>query len=399
VKTQLKHILRILLTLIIVAAVIFAAIRLVHRKKASLAAARQYKISPVAVHTSTSHTGTWERVMDYLAIAEPVQTATVSARLVTTTEAVFVEEGDTVKAGQLLAKLDDREIEEAIASIQAQIDQVQAEQDANEATVKSLKSSLDYWNRESQRITSLQEGGAATVSEADAAREQVNQFNGRLESALHKTKALEHQAESLKRRLGETQTRLSYCSIISPFDGVVSERNADPGDQTAPGKTILTIQDQSRLRLAFDVPQQDVPKIQTGMSLSYAAPDGNIRKAAVNTLYPSLNNARMMRAEAVLDNDSDNSIVSGAYVRVSLTLARRESVVFVPSAAVVESPEKDTYVFVVEDDRLKAVPVKVIGNQQDQTAVEGLEAGEQVVVSTFLGWSELSSGLAVEVRQ
>lgn len=398
-KARLKRTLHILTAILILVGIGFGASMLVRQRKATLAGAARFQIRPLAVHTAQSYMGTWEHGRDYLAIAEPVQTATLSARLTTTVETLFVKEGDPVRAGQLLISMDDREIKETIASVQAQIEQILAEQAANEATVKSLAGSLDYWVREANRIEQLQDGGAATVSEAEAARERVNEITGRLESTRQKSHAMEHQAASLKRRLAEIQTRLSYCSIVSPFDGVVSGRHVDTGDLAAPGKTLLTVEDHSRLKLAFDIPQQDVPHVRTGMSVSYTTPDGTVRQASVNTLYPSLNHARMLRAEAVLTGESADELVGRAYIPLSLVLERRENVTFVPAAAVTESPEGQSHVFVVKDGRLDAIPVRLIGQQKDQTAVEGIESGQQVVINTFLGWSVLNSELSVEVRQ
>lgn len=398
-KVRLKRTLHILLAILILIGIGFGARMLVRQRKEALAAAARFQIRPLAVHTAQSYLGTWEHVRDYLAIAEPIHTATLSSRLTTTAETLFVKEGDPVRAGQLLITLDDREMKEAIASVQAQIEQVIAEQAANEATVKSLAGSLDYWIREANRIEQLQDGGAATLSETEAARERVNEITGRLESTRQKSRAMEHQAASLKRRLAEIQTRLSYCSIISPFDGVVSERHIDPGDLAVPGKSLLTIEDHSRLKLAFDIPQQDVPQVRTGMSVSYTTPGGSTRQASVNTLYPSLNHARMLRTEAVLIGESADELVGRAYIPLSLVLEQKENVTFVPAAAVTESPEGQSHVFVVKDGRLEAIPVRLIGQQKDQAAVEGIEPGQQVVISTFLGWSVLNSGLSVEVRQ
>lgn len=398
-RCELKTIIRMAASVVVIGAIAFGAVVLVQRKKSSLTAAPLFRISPVPVRIATARTGNLELTRDYLAIAEPAQTATLSARLTTAVQSLLVKEADRVQTGQLLITMDDQEIKETLASVQAQIEQVRAEQAANESTVKSLVGSLDYWVREANRIEQLQDGGAATVSEAEAARERVNEITGRLESTRQKSHAMEHQAESLKRRLAEIQTRLSYCSIVSPFDGVVSGRHVDTGDLAAPGKALLTVEDHSRLKLAFDIPQQDVPQVRTGMSVSYTTPGGLTRQSSVNTLYPSLNHARMLRAEAVLSGESADELVGRAYIPLSLVLERRENVTFVPAAAVIESPEGQSHVFVVKDGRLEAIPVRLIGQQKDQAAVEGIEPGQRVVISTFLGWSVLNSGLSVEVRQ
>jgi RND family efflux transporter MFP subunit len=394
-----KRTIKTIVIVVIVAATVTGAILLVRHRKAALATAPRFQIAPLPIHTAPARTGTLERVREYLAVVEPALAATLSPRLTATIEGVHVQEGDKVAAEQLLVTLDGQEIRDSIASLEAQIDQMQAEWAANEATVSALAGSLEYWSRESERIAQLQAGGAATPSDVEAARERVNEITGRLESARLKSRALEHQATSFRRRLAESQTRLGYCSIVSPFDGVVSRREVDPGDLAVPGRALLTVEDQSRLKLAFDIPQQDVPQVRIGMGLSYTSPRGVQRQAAIRTLFPSLNHARMQRAETTLDGELANELVSGAYVSISLLLEREEGVTFVPTSAIAESPDRQPHVFVVEQGRLRAVPVRIIGHQKDETAVEGVEPGTRVVVSTFLGWSTLSSGLPAEVLE
>ena len=73
--------------------------------------------------------------------------------------------------------------------------------------------------------------------------------------------------------------------------------------------------------------------------------------------------------------------------------------ILVPAASIIESPDRKPYVFVVSDGRLEVRPVRVFGSSGDDVAVEGVDAGQQVVLSTFLGWAQLSSGLKVEAMK
>ncbi len=64
--------------------------------------------------------------------------------------------------------------------------------------------------------------------------------------------------------------QLGYCTIRSPFDGLVSHRMVDPGDLASPGKSLMVVEDRSRLKLCFDVPQQDLPQVREGLAVTYA---------------------------------------------------------------------------------------------------------------------------------
>ena len=112
-----------------------------------------------------------------------------------------------------------------------------------------------------------------------------------------------------------------------------------------------------------------------------------------------LNHVRMLRAEAVLNASQAQGLDCGAYVPVTMVLETKEDVTLVPTSAIVESPTGRPTVFVVVEGTLQAVEATVLGRTDDQTAVEGIEPGADVVLSTFLGWSRLSSGLVVEAVQ
>jgi len=199
----------------------------------------------------------------------------------------------------------------------------------------------------------------------------------------------------MKSQVNELNTRKGYCAIASPFNAVVTHRYVDPGDQAAPGKTLLRVEDRSSLKLAFDIPQQDVAHVQAGMAVRFAGPDGQ-RDAAIAHLFPSLNVARMLRAEVLLEGASTEGLHCGAYLPVTVILETRDQVTLVPASALVESPQGRPYVFVVTEGKVQPVEVTILGHSDDETAVDGLSPGTEVVVSTFLGWSRLSTGLSVE---
>jgi hypothetical protein len=94
-----------------------------------------------------------------------------------------------------------------------------------------------------------------------------------------------------------------------------------------------------------------------------------------------------------------NGLSSGAYVPLCVVLGSRKNVTLIPAAGLVESPDRNPHVFIVRDGHLVARPVNILGSSDDEVAVEGVQAGEQVVLSTFLGWAQLASGRKVEVMK
>ena len=378
----------------LLALALFAA-ALVIRKKRALAAAPKFGERPTPVHVVKAVKGDLDIVRTYLAVCEPVQKADVSARITARIDKVLCDEGTPAKIGQVLIQLDDREIREDIAAVSSEIQRTMADLAGNEAMVESLRQSVAYWKREAARDKTLADHGDIPGSQAEGTAEKENEFRGRLLSAEQKSRALEHQSESLQRRKKQLEVQLSYCEIRSPYNGLVTRRLVDPGDLAAPGKPLLVVEDRSSLKLSFDVPQFDLPEVREGLDLRFSV-EGSPRKGAITHLYPSLASDRTMRAESVVAPDQARGLACGAYAPVSVIVRHLHDVVLVPSSCLVEGPDGAIHVFVVRDGKLAHPPVKVLGRGADKAALEGIKAGEQVVKNTFLGWSNLAGGMKLQ---
>lgn len=395
---MVKTSIRIVIVLAIVALIVAGGVLLVRHKKRALAAAPKYGMRPVPVHVATARQGNLRQTRDYLAVVEPIRVADVSARLTATVQKVLHDENEAVKAGDVLVVLDGRQIAYSIAAAKAQVEQAQADLASNQATVASLKKTSAYWQREAQRDKALADNGAIPGAQAEGTVDKANEAKGKLDAASQKSAAIKRQIEALKRKQSELETTLGYCTIRSPFDGLISHRMVDPGDMATPGKSLMTVEDRSKLKLCFDVPQQDLPQVHDGLPVSFSAA-GKERMATLSHMFPSLNAARMLRAEVYLENANLEGLSSGAFLSIHVILGIRKNVTLVPAASVVEAPDRKAHVFVVTDGRLKARPIRILGSSGNDVAVEGVRVGEQVVLSTFLGWAQLSSDLKVEAIQ
>jgi RND family efflux transporter MFP subunit len=395
---MLRIALRILVVLGVVAAVVGGGLWLVQRKQRALSEAPKYGMQPTPVRVAVARRGALVRKRGYLAVVQPVRVANLSARLTATVEKVLHDENEPVKAGDVLVILDGRQVEESIASMKAQVEQAQADLASNQATAEALAKTVAYWEREAQRDKTLSDKGTIPPAQAEGTADKADEARGQRDAAQKKSSAIESLIESLRRKQAELETQLSYCTIRSPFDGLVSHRLVDPGDLASPGKVLMEVEDRRQLKLCFDVPQQDLPEVREGLAVRFAV-NGQDRKATLSHLFPSLNLARMLRAEVYLRGPEAEGLSSGAYVPLGVVLGETKDAVLVPASSLVESPDRKPYVFVVREGQLEARPVNVVGSSGDDVAVEGLEAGQEVVLSTFLGWATLSSGQKVEVMR
>lgn len=391
----MKTFLRIAIALVVVGALVAGAYMLVQRKRQLLARAPKYGVDPRAVTVAKSREGNLVEKNDYLAVVEPARTANMTPRVTAVVEEVTVDEGDSVKSGDVLIRLDSEEVKHRVGSVRAQIDQAEAELAANKATIRSLESSYDYWQAEFKRDRRLAEKDAIPQAQAEKTEERAAEVEGKLESARQKSTAINHRIESLKEQYEELQTKLGYYSITSPYDGVLAQRNVDPGDMASPSKPLVQVEDRGSLRLAFDVPQKDLPAVHEGLRVQFAA-TGRSRSSEITVMHPSLSKARMQRAEAWLQGDATKGLSPGSYIPVSVVIHERKGLTLVPRSSLIKSPEEERYVFRVEGGKLQAQKVEVVGFTNDSAGISGLEPDVDIVESTFLGWTRLSSGEKVK---
>ncbi len=347
--------------------IIVIAVLLVVKKKIELATAPAFGKQPVLVSVFYSRRQDVAVFRDYLAVVKAINEARVSTRVAAEVKDVFVDEGDEVKKEELLAKLDDRDILAKIESAKA--------------ALASAKENFDYWQKEYRRDEALFKAGAISEEEFDRAK-----------VAFAKSKASLSAAE---KRLDELNTQLDYLQIKSPYDGVVARRFVDPGDMAMPGRPLFLIEDRSRLKLCFDVPQEDAGIISKGKKVFFSV-NGKDFEAEITKVFPSLDNARMLKVEVYIDPIS--GLKTGEYVKLKVLMKQRHNVVVVPESAIVRQGVKRPYVFVVEKGRLKVFPVVTGIGSNSFIEVKNMPEGIAVVKNQYLSWTRLSDGEAVKIR-
>ncbi|MFO7983338.1 MAG: efflux RND transporter periplasmic adaptor subunit [Desulfuromonadales bacterium] len=386
---------RKLLILFVLLLVIVAGVFLVVRKKTQLAEAPQSTERPVPVETAVSRSGDLTLTRTYLGIVEPWQRSDVSARITASVRDVAVREGEEIEKGQVLLRLDDRELDQAVQNAAARLENARRQTASVRARVSTLEKTVAYWQKEYERDRMLAVEGAIAQAEADAGADRLNRERGELDAARESLRAAESLARSRKEQLDEVRSRRGYATLRAPFDGVVAQRRIDPGDMAAPGSSLLTIEDQSRMKIRFDVPQKDLDRFSPQRPIT-VDDDGQELLLKVSRRYPSLNADRTLTME--VDLPADSGFTAGAYEEVEATLEQAKDAILVPVESLVPTPKGEMVVFVVEENATRARAVDVLLIDGETAAVEGLEEGTPVVRSTYLGWNRLAEGVAVEVK-
>jgi RND family efflux transporter MFP subunit len=280
--------------------------------------------------------------------------ATVSAQIIGTLTEVLIEEGDHVKKGQVLARLED-------SSQKAYLESAKAGARAAEAQVAQLRTQLAQAERDSKRQDELVARGLAPKQQAEQARTQA----ASLLAQLHSTEA---QAKSAEAQVGVAQVNFDYTIVRAPFDGVITEKAAQVGEIIAPSAAgggftrtgVGTIVDMDSLEVDVDVNEAYIGRVKPGMpaeAVLDAYPDWHI-PAHVIAIVPAADRGKATVKVRVALEKKDARIVPDMGVRVSFLEQKRAETaqapkgVLVPASAIVQRDGRSV-VFVVEDGSAK----------------------------------------------
>jgi RND family efflux transporter MFP subunit len=261
----------------------------------------------------------------------------LSSRIPAYVNKVFVSAGDSVKKGQALVVLDDREIREQLTAAQAQLKQAETEY---------------------QRTKQLFESKATTDQALIAAESMFN---------------------SAKAQVDRIQVMLTYSQIISPIDGVVTDRRIEAGDLANPGQVLLTVYDPTRMRLEAPVPVRLVDKLSldrtVDISLETPAQPFKGRVSEIVSEIDPLSRTRQVRVHI---DEADGRILPGTFGRLWVNETPHEGVV-VPATAVYRVGQLQL-VQVVENNRVIRRLVSTGQSLGEQIEIlSGLEGGEQIL--------------------
>jgi RND family efflux transporter MFP subunit len=331
---------------------------------------------------------------------------------------VGVDIGSRVRRGQMLVRLDDAElklrVEQAVAQVgQAKAAVRQAEEkiglrpgqtfDPNRvAEVAAAKVTLELADKNLTRAEKLIESGDVSRSFYDEQRARRDQLKEQYEVALAQARqnyagveVARTNVANAEAQLALARKNLSYANIPAPIDGYVSERTADLGEYVSPQQKVATIVRTNPLRIRIDIPEQAIPEVRVGQSVSVttsAWPDKNFA-GRVARIAPNVSaTSRTLTVEAEIEN-SGGALKPGQFATVRILQERAEPAVLVPARAVV-SEAGVSRVFVIKDGHAEQRLVQTGQTEGDLIEIRtGVAADEQVATSSL---EQLSDGIAVK---
>ncbi|WP_455913896.1 efflux RND transporter periplasmic adaptor subunit [Pseudomonas syringae] len=290
---------------------------------------------------------------------------------------VLVKEGQQVKAGDLLATIDDRSIRAALDQAKALLTQSQAQ--------------LNVANVDLKRYKLLTVDNSISKQQYDQQQALVDQL---------KATALGNQAS-----INASQVQLSYTQIRSPVTGRVGIRNVDEGNflRVSDATGLFSVTQIDPVSVEFSLPQQMLPTLHDLIASNTPAPvNAYLGEGATGTLLGQgklllIDNqvaasTGTIRAKAIFDN-ADEKLWPGQLVTVRIQTAIDRNALKVPPQVVQRGIDQH-YVYRVKGDTAEVVPVKVLYQDSDLMLISGVEAND-VLVSD--GQSRLKNGSHIEV--
>jgi HlyD family secretion protein len=268
--------------------------------------------------------------------------------------AIYVEAGDHVKRGQVLARLNVSVLEPQVANLEAALDQAKAEADLADA--------------EYHRAQAVGASGALSAEETQRRRSA-----GVTAAAKVKVAAAQ---------LAEAQARLARADVRAPADGIILTRNVEVGQTATPGgDALFRLSEGGEIELRGQVAEQDLPLLKVGQTV-------NVRLTGTSHVYPG----QVRLLPAVIDPQTrlgmarvsltpDPNLRPGAFARAEVTVSNAERPVL-PQTAVLND-DKGSYVLIVNDrNKVERRSVRVSGIVPGGvTIADGISGKEQVVTT------------------
>ena len=327
----------------------------------------------------------FSRSFDTASTAVAYKSAYINPKVAATILKFHVREGDAVKEGQLLAKLDDSDYAVGVQASRAQLEA--AEAGVMQAEAAYSKISTDY-----ERFQTLKESGSISASDY----EQVESGYKQTSAGLAAAKAQKNMAAAA---LEGNQRQLNYTSITAPFSGFVATRNGEIGEMASPAspRPMFEIVQSDKLKVNIFISELEIGGINkdTVAKITFDAFPDNPVEAKVNLINSKVDPmTKSVKIELAVDN-SAMKFKPGMTVRVNFTFPEKEYLVIPRNAVFTRDNEAGVVYVKNEAERVFTKEIFMGGNVEGYVIIEsGLDGKEDIVVG---GGRRLEEGQKVTV--
>jgi RND family efflux transporter MFP subunit len=301
---------------------------------------------------------------------EAKQAATVRAQVPGAVLKTFAEQGQSVRRGQVTLRIDDTAVRDAFLSARS--------------GVRTAEASVQVADRNRERAERLAQAGAMPERDLEQARWDATNAEGALADA--------------KARLASAQEQLAHTTIRAPFDGIVSERQADAGDVVQLGTALFTIVDPRVLQLEASVPAEAIGRLRVGTPVEFTV-NGFDRRftGRIERINPVIDPAtRQVRVYVEIPNPK-RELAAGLFAEGRVATDTQRAVA-IPAAAI-DSRGTAPVVHRLKGGQVSEVPVQ-LGVRDEVTEMVEVNSGVAEGDTLLLGSAQaVTPGARVRVLQ
>lgn len=362
---------------------------------ASCSSKQEQEVVPVvAVEAATVESKAIQATIDTDAVLYPRDEAAIVPKIVAPIKKFYVERGSQVRAGQLLAELENQDLVGALTENQGGYEQAEASyKSALQSASQDLqvaKEQLDAAQKLYDSRQTLYKQGAMAAKDVEDAGIALTQARNQYDLAQkdYNLKVAEGQLNAAKGRAISAEAQLNYTKIVSPMNGVVTDRPYYAGETPPSGSPILTVMDLSSVVARAYVSPQQAAELHVGDAASLSPGGGApVMPGKVTVVSPALDpNSTTVQVWIEAPNPG-TALKPGSTVSVSIVAKTVKDALVVPTQAVLTAPDATTSVMVIgSDGEAHQTSVKTgIRTGGEAQILSGLRKGQQVVTAGAYG--------------
>ncbi len=312
-----------------------------------------------------------------------------------------VKVGDEVKQGQLVAKIDDREIINSINLTKAHLEKAKATLEQVNRTypqmINQAKADLDYSSTNLKRLDELVKQEYTTKDSVDLAKTKFEGLKANhkklIEEYATQEKILKANIKELDEELNQQLTRHTYYEIYAPMTGTVASVTAQEGETVVTGlqvANLVTIIDPTMLELWIYVDESDIGKIKIGQPTEFTVDSyqDKVFKGAIENIYPqpvAKDNITYFLAIVTINKEDTKYLKTQMTCYVKIITNTKDDILIVNNAAVKFDKGKQVAYKVTENGKTEKTQLKIgIRGEENTEIKEGLQEGEIVATKLIL---------------
>ena len=297
----------------------------------------------------------------------------------------YVDIGDRVKAGQVVAEVEAPELDQQIAQAKAAIDQAQSATQQAEAAIQQGRANENLARLTAGRMANLLKRGVISKQDNDNAQAQYAAQQANVEALVKAASAMRSSVTAAEANLARLNQIKTYQMVRAPFDGVITLRNVDTGALVNEGSTLLfRVAQTGTLRTYINLPQANAEGVKVGQHavLSIAELPGRKFDGLVTRTSNALDPATRTLLTEVQVPNRDGALMPGMFAQVDLTIPRAAPPLLIPGDTLVVRSDGPQVAAVGAGDAVHFTRIQLGRDFGDRLEVlGGLEEGQRLVVN------------------